>query len=337
MVPLYPHQMSTGPVPASPTPASSAELLAVQIEAGRPRAIGRAISWIENGLAPVPDLIRRLAPHTGRAYVVGLTGPPGVGKSTTTTALVAELRRSGRRVGVLAVDPTSPVTGGALLGDRVRMQEHALDAGVYIRSMATRGHLGGLAVAAPQALRVYDAAGFDVVLLETVGVGQSEIDVAAVADVTVVLVAPGAGDGIQLAKAGLLETGDLFVVNKADRPGGTELVQALRAVVPAGQDAGRVLTTVATTGEGVPALVAGIEDFRRAQHASGAEVVRRTARARREVEALALAGLHVRLAARGKDRLVDLAEAVRTGVIDPYAAAAALTSAWGTEGNVPGS
>ncbi len=169
-----------------------------------------------------------LAPHTGRAHVIGLTGSPGVGKSTSTNALVRALRDQGRRVGVLAVDPSSPFSGGALLGDRVRMGDHATDEGVFIRSMAARGHLGGLSWSTPQAMRVLDAAGFDVVLVETVGVGQSEVEVAGLADTTVVLLAPGMGDGIQAAKAGILEIGDVYVVNKADRDGAAQVARDLR-------------------------------------------------------------------------------------------------------------
>ena len=169
-----------------------------------------------------------LAPYAGHAQVVGITGSPGVGKSTSTNALVGALRKAGKRVGVLAVDPSSPFSGGALLGDRVRMQDHALDRDVYIRSMASRGHLGGLAWSTPQALRVLDAAGCDVVLVETVGVGQSEVEIAGLADTTLVLLAPGAGDGIQAAKAGILEIGDIYVVNKADRDGADQLRRDLR-------------------------------------------------------------------------------------------------------------
>ena len=186
---------------------------------GQARAVARLVSLVEDGHPALPQVAAALAPHTGRAHVVGLTGAPGVGKSTTTSALVSAYRHRGARVGVLAVDPSSPFSGGALLGDRVRMQEHATDAGVYIRSMASRGHLGGLAAATPQAVRVLDAAGFDVVLVETVGVGQSEVEVAAAADSTIVLLAPGMGDGVQAAKAGILEIGDVFAVNKADRDG----------------------------------------------------------------------------------------------------------------------
>ena len=270
-----------------------------------------------------------LAPDTGRAFVVGLTGPPGAGKSSTVTALVRALRGRGERVGVLAVDPTSPFTGGALLGDRVRMQEHALDGDVLIRSMATRGHLGGLAVAAPQALRVFDAAGCSTVVVETVGVGQSEVDVAAAADVTVVLLAPGMGDGVQAAKAGILEIGDLFVVNKADREGAQPLVRDLRTMVglaerAAGDWKPPVLTTVASEGTGVAELLDALDRFRSHQAATGADAARRLGRARGEVEALALAGLRQRLRAEQGPTLDALGRDVRDGDLDPYAAAAEL-------------
>ncbi|MGH9088942.1 MAG: methylmalonyl Co-A mutase-associated GTPase MeaB, partial [Acidimicrobiales bacterium] len=186
---------------------------------GDPRAVARLISMVEDGSPALREVMATLAPYTGGAYIVGLTGSPGVGKSTSTNALVAEYRARGKRIGVLAVDPSSPFSGGALLGDRVRMQDHATDPEVFIRSMASRGHLGGLAATTPQATRVLGAAGCDVILIETVGVGQSEIEVAEAADTAVVLLAPGMGDGIQAAKAGILEIGDVFVVNKADRDG----------------------------------------------------------------------------------------------------------------------
>src|SRR3712207_6418681 len=177
---------------------------------------------VEDESPHLREVMAALAPYAGTAHVIGITGSPGVGKSTTTSAVVSEFRATGRRVGVLAVDPSSPFSGGALLGDRIRMHDHALDDGVFIRSMASRGHLGGLAWSTPQALRVLDAAGCDVVIVETVGVGQSEIAVADLADTTVVLLAPGMGDGVQAAKAGILEVGDVFVVNKADRDGRSE-------------------------------------------------------------------------------------------------------------------
>ena len=236
--------------------------------AGDPRSIGRLITLVEDGAPQLRDVMAALAPRSGAAHIVGLTGSPGVGKSTTTSALVAAFRAAGRRVGVLAVDPSSPFSGGALLGDRIRMQEHATDPEVFIRSMASRGHLGGLASTTPQAVRVLDAAGCDPVLVETVGVGQSEVEVAGEADTTIVLLAPGMGDGIQAAKAGILEIGDIFVVNKADRDGADATARELRHMIslgPSGQ-AGAwkppVLKVVATRGEGLPELVEAIDGHR---------------------------------------------------------------------------
>src|SRR6476646_6153115 len=236
--------------------------LVSQAREGRPRAVARLISLVEGAAPQLREVMAALAPLTGNAYVVGLTGSPGVGKSTTTSALVGALRRAGKRVGVLAVDPSSPFSGGALLGDRVRMQEHALDNGVYIRSMASRGHLGGLSWSTPQALRVLDAAGCDVVLVETVGVGQAEVEVASLADTTLVLLAPGMGDGIQAAKAGILEIADVFVVNKADREGADQAARDLRHMLSLGERRGPddwqppIVKTVAAKGEGVDDVVA---------------------------------------------------------------------------------
>jgi LAO/AO transport system kinase len=297
--------------------------------AGRARAVGRLISVVENGAhhpAELRRLMAELAADTGRAHVVGLTGSPGVGKSTTTAALVGVLRAAGCRVGVLAVDPSSPFTGGALLGDRVRMQGHALDDGVYIRSMASRGHLGGLSVVAPQALRVFDAAGVDVVLVETVGVGQSEVEVAGVADTTVVLLAPGMGDGIQAAKAGILEIGDVFCVNKSDRDGASALVRELRTSLALGERAPGVpkpviVSTVAATGAGIADLWDRIAAHRSAAETSGRWRERRLARARREVEGLALEQLRSRLVVAQAAGTAELAAAVVDGTLDPYAAA----------------
>jgi len=270
-----------------------------------------------------------LAPHTGRAHVVGLTGAPGVGKSTTTSALIRELRAAGRRVGVLAVDPSSPFSGGALLGDRIRMSDHATDAGVFIRSMASRGHLGGLAWSTPQAIRILDASGFDVVLVETVGVGQSEVEIAGLADTTVVLVAPGMGDGIQAVKAGILETGDLYVVNKADRDGADRVVRDLRGMLRMqdrldGSWRQPVLRTVAQAGTGLPELAAALDEHRAWLESSGTLTSRRTRRAREEIEAIAVAALRSRWSDLGADRLDSLAEAVALGRLDPYTAADAL-------------
>src|SRR3954467_3715937 len=189
---------------------------------GEARAVARLISLVEDESPLLREVMAGLAPHAGHAQIVGVTGSPGVGKSTSTNALVAALRARGKRVGVLAVDPSSPFSGGALLGDRVRMQDHALDGGVYIRSMASRGHLGGLSLATPQAIRVLDASGMPWVFVETVGVGQVEVEVAGAADTTLVVVNPGWGDAVQANKAGLLEIADIFVINKADRPGAGE-------------------------------------------------------------------------------------------------------------------
>jgi LAO/AO transport system kinase len=296
------------------------------VRSGNPRALGRLISWIENASPALPMIMKELAPDTGRAHVIGLTGPPGVGKSTTATSLVRALRARGERVGVLAVDPSSPFSGGALLGDRVRMQEHALDRDVYIRSMATRGHLGGLAVATPQALRAFDAAGFGTVVVETVGVGQSELEVAETADTVLLLLAPGMGDGIQVAKAGILEIGDIFVVNKSDRDGAQALVRELRtmiALTDRGADDWKppIVSTVAYDNRGIEDLLAAIDRFRTSQIATGRAQTRRIARARREVESIALAKLRAEFRLNGEAWLNDLAQAVSRGEIDPYAAA----------------
>ncbi len=290
--------------------------------------MARLISLVEDEHPALREVMAALAPHTGHAHIVGVTGAPGVGKSTSTSALVGALRSAGHRVGVLAVDPSSPFSGGALLGDRVRMQEHATDPDVYIRSMASRGHLGGLAWATPQALRVLDGAGCDVVVVETVGVGQSEVEVAGLADTTLVLLAPGMGDGIQAAKAGILEIGDVFVVNKADRPGAHQTVRELRTMVElaAARDGGGwvppVLSTVATTGEGVAEL-AGAVDAHLAHLRSGEGLrERRVRRATDEITALALGQLRARMGGLGDGAGVRaLAEKVVDGGTDPYAAA----------------
>lgn len=287
---------------------------------------------MEDEAPQLREVMAALAPYAGTAQVVGITGSPGVGKSTSTSALVTELRQAGRRVGVLAVDPSSPFSGGALLGDRVRMQDHALDRGVYIRSMASRGHLGGLAWSTPQAVRVLDAAGCEVVVIETVGVGQSEIEIAGLADTTLVLLAPGAGDGIQAAKAGILEIGDIYVVNKSDREGADQLRRDLRSMIALGERAAGswkppIVKTVAHRGDGAAELVAEVDRHFAWLRASGELERRRTRRVRDEIETIAVTALR-----RGWDdvharvELDDLAAAVLAGESDPYTAADTLLS-----------
>jgi LAO/AO transport system ATPase len=298
---------------------------------GDARAVARLISLVEDASPALREVAAALAPHTGTAQVLGLTGSPGVGKSTTTTALVRGFRAQGKRVGVLAVDPSSPFSGGALLGDRVRMQDHAGDSGVYIRSMASRGHLGGLAWATPQALRVLDAAGCDVVLVETVGVGQSELEIASLADTTLVLVAPGMGDGIQAAKAGILEVADVFVVNKADRDGAQQTVRDLRYMQSLGgrfAEPGHwrppIVKTVAAREKdnGIDEVLEKIEAHRDWLESSGEGHRRRTERATREIEAIAVATLRERLGdVHGSAALGTLAEKVVAGETDPFSAA----------------
>ena len=309
------------------------ELIAAARE-GSARAVARLISLVEDASPRLRELMELLAPLAssdagGGAQVIGLTGAPGVGKSTTTAALVSAYRRRGRRVGVLAIDPSSPFSGGALLGDRIRMQDHATDPGVFIRSMASRGQLGGLSWATPQALRVLEASGCDVVLIETVGVGQAEVEIASLADSTVVLLAPGMGDAIQAAKAGILEVADVFVVNKADRDGADQTVRELKGMLSLGfaDVAGEgwkppVCKTIAARGEGIDEVVAALEQHGAWATASGTRARRRTARARGEIEAIALTRLRARMdELRGRATLDRLAGDVSTGELDPYAAA----------------
>jgi LAO/AO transport system kinase len=265
------------------------------------RATGRLLSLIENGR---PEEVLA-GVGASQVRVVGLTGPPGAGKSTTAAAIIGVYRQQGRRVAVLAVDPSSPYSGGALLGDRIRMAAHINDPDVLIRSLATRGHLGGMAAAIPAAIRLLGVLAYDMILLETVGVGQSEIEVAAVADTTIVVLNPGTGDAVQAAKAGLLEVADIVVVNKADRDGADQTVRDLRAEIQA-----PILKLVAAQGDGVTDLVAAIDSHQRAD-----SFARRTARARAQILCLA----HTRLQAHPD--LVALAESVADGRNDAYAAA----------------
>lgn len=300
--------------------------LVARARRGDPAAVARLITLVEDASPLLREVMSALREHAGRAHVLGITGSPGVGKSTSTNALVAGMRRAGRRVGVLAIDPSSPFSGGALLGDRVRMGDHALDKDVYIRSMGARGHLGGLAWSTPQAVRVLDAAGCDVVIVETVGVGQSEVEVAGLADTTLVLLAPGMGDGIQAAKAGILEIGDVYAVNKADREGADRTRRELRTMLSMAErrEGGwrqPVLKTVASTGEGIDELLAEIDRHAEWLAESGELTRRRTLRARREVEAIALATMRARWGETGGADLDVLAGRVAAGDVDPYAAA----------------
>jgi LAO/AO transport system ATPase len=308
--------------------------LVERARAAEPRAVARLISLVENDSPVLREVAAALAPHGGHAQVVGLTGSPGVGKSTSTNALVTTLRAAGKRVGVLAVDPSSPFSGGALLGDRVRMQDHATDEGVFIRSMASRGQLGGLSAAVPQALRVLDAAKCDVVLVETVGVGQAEVEIASLADTTLLVVAPGFGDGIQAAKAGIIEIADIFVVNKADRDGADQVARDLRYMQSLGgrhSTAGAwrppILKTVAARSEGIAELVEAIEKHRSWMDGHGELERRRQVRAAAEIEAIALGTVRQKFGeVHGSAALDEAAARVVNGDTDPYSAAEELVA-----------
>ena len=298
-----------------------------------PRAVARLISFVESNSPLLREVAAGLAGTPTRAHVVGLTGSPGVGKSTTTNALVSTLRARGDRVGVLAVDPSSPFSGGALLGDRIRMNDHSSDEGVFIRSMASRGQLVGLAAAVPQALRVLDAAGCDTILIETVGVGQAEIEIASLADTTLLILAPGLGDGIQAAKAGVVEIADVYLVNKADRGGAEQVTRDLRQVqgMSAGRHAGwkaAILKASAASGEGIEAVVDALTAHRSWLESSGELEQRRWRRAATEIEAIALGSVRERFAAvAGPAALDAAATSVVSGDTDPYQAAEALIEA----------
>jgi LAO/AO transport system kinase len=298
--------------------------LSDSIVSGDPRGIARGISAVENDAEEGPDLVRDLFARSGRAFLVGITGAPGAGKSTLVDGLISRWRKAGKTVGVLAVDPTSPFSGGAMLGDRVRMQTHARDEGVFIRSMATRGHLGGLARATTDAALVLDAAGKDFVAIETVGVGQDEVEIARTADVSVVVLVPGMGDDVQALKAGVMEIADVFVVNKSDREGADRTVAEIEALLGLhayDDDEWRptIVRTQATTGDGVDELIERIDQFR-AQSTSVAS--RRRVRAETHLRAILAARLmrqiESRVSAMEMKKLVDR---IAARDVDPYTAA----------------
>jgi LAO/AO transport system kinase len=281
---------------------------------------------VEDGSSELPALSEAIYPKTGRAYTVGLTGSPGVGKSSLAEQLLRAARARDQTVAVLAIDPTSPFTGGALLGDRLRMQVHATDPSVFIRSMATRGHLGGMALAAPEAIRILDASGKDLVIVETVGVGQAEVEVATATDTTLVVVAPGWGDYVQVAKAGILEIADVFVVNKADREGAGDAARDLKSMLRMGPKMDwtpPVVKTSTVTAEGVDELWEAIDQHRKHQESTGALDEKRRKRILEEVKSM----VAFRLRERATDALdvdIGLAEKVAARTLDPYRAAEIL-------------
>ena len=300
--------------------------LAEGVRAGDVRAIARAISAVEDGAPWAADLLARLFPHAGRGLVIGVTGPPGSGKSTLVDRMTAHLRAQGKTVGIVAVDPTSPYSGGAILGDRIRMNAHSLDEGVFIRSMATRGHLGGLAAATSHALTVLSAAGKDVILVETVGVGQDEVDIVGAADVSLVVLVPGLGDEVQALKAGIMEIADVFVVNKADREGVERVVAEIESMLSLAtreDEPPAIVQTVASQDKGIDALLAAVETFRTRAGASGLLARKRRSHLRQQFEetlrARLMRALRERvLTAQETERILDRLEARTT---DPFAAA----------------
>ena len=302
------------------------EGLVERLLAGNNRALARLISRVERDGADVPDLMKRIYPSLGHAYCVGITGPPGAGKSTVADKLTAHARQLGKTVGIIAVDPTSPFSGGAVLGDRIRMQQHYLDNGVFIRSMATRGSHGGLSHTVKGALKLLDASGKDLILIETVGVGQTELDIVETADTTVVLLVPEGGDTVQAMKAGIMEIADLFVVNKADRDGADRMIMDLRALTHMHADADweiPVLATQAHTNTGIAALYEAIEYHRQRLDETGLLVERRREHRHRELLELLqhrlLASLQEHL--QQDENLLRLVDQVQAATVDPYTAA----------------
>jgi LAO/AO transport system kinase len=314
----------------TPTPPGTSASLSERVLAGDVRAMARAISLVEDEASAGAELIRRIYSRTGRAYLVGITGPPGAGKSTLVDRLAVEIRKTGQTVGIICVDPTSPYTGGAILGDRLRMNTHAGDAGVFIRSMATRGHLGGLAHATSDVALVLDAAGKDVVIIETVGVGQDEVDIVRTADISIVTLVPGTGDEVQALKAGIMEIADIFVVNKADRDGADRMVQSVAANLALQTYAAEdwrppIVKTSATTGQGVDQLWHEIVKYR--EHSADTRVSRQRARQEYRLRELLshrfMQRVERTLAPGEFDRIVS---GIASREIDPYTAAAEILS-----------
>ena len=306
-----------------------AETLVARALDGERRSIARLISLVEDGGTDLGRVMRSLYPHTGSGYSIGITGAPGAGKSTLTEKLVARARADDHQVGVLAVDPSSPFSGGALLGDRVRMQNHATDPDVFIRSMATRGHLGGISLATPEAMRVLEAAGKDIVIIETVGVGQAEVEITDACDTTLVVVNPGWGDAVQAAKAGLMEIADVFVVNKADRQGAKDSVRELRQMLEMSDAPWKpeIVQTVATKGEGIDDLWVAIEKHRAYQEEKGILQARRRRRIEREIKEIVAERFRQRVERDASGLLTELTDAVVGRELDPYAAADRLVAA----------
>ncbi len=307
------------------------ETLVARALEGQRLAVGRLISLVEDGGSELGGVMQKLYPKTGSSYSIGITGAPGAGKSTLTEKVIARARRDDHKVGVLAIDPSSPFSGGALLGDRVRMQSHALDPDVFIRSMATRGHLGGISLATPEAMRVLEASGKDIVVIETVGVGQAEVEITDACDTTLVVVTPGWGDAVQAAKAGLMEIADVFVVNKADRAGAKDAVRELKQMLSLSEADWKppIVSTIATKGDGVEELWSAIEKHRAYQEHKGVLDARRRRRVEREIKEIVAERFRRKVEIDAAELLSRVTDDVVARRLDPYAAADRLVLSLG--------